>query len=405
MSFSKFIANKLSRVKNKTFTSLIILLAKVGVALSVGVMIVSVAIVLGYKNQITNKVFGINGHIEIHSTGSSGNYDYQIFNINDSLLNFVSSNAKVNKVNQVLSKPAILKYEEELEGIIFKGVENTYFEGYISHCVVKGKLPNFKDSLQKRHILISKNLANKLNLDTGNYFKVFFINEPLRVIPCYVSGIFETGMEETDQVLILGNIKEMQRIFAEKQSKVTHLEIYLKNLNEIYPTTENLNSVIPLELTAQNSFQLNPQIFDWLGYLDQNIVIIISLMILVSCVNMITTLLVLIIERTNMIGILKAIGSNNLKIRKIFLHHTFVILRNGLIWGNVVGLLICFLQYQYKIITLPQETYSLSYVPVEFNWFYILLINIGTIIICMLALILPSRFISKISPVKSIKFN
>jgi lipoprotein-releasing system permease protein len=266
-------------------------------------------------------------------------------------------------------------------------------------------LPAVGDSLRKREILISKAIADKMTLDTGDIARVYFINEPVRVIPCTITGIYETGLEENDQVFIIGSLREMQRIFAKKKPEITHYELITNDFKQLNEINKILNRNLPQELHAESLVQLNPQIFDWLGYLDQNIVIILTLMIIVACINMTTALLILIIERTNMIGILKALGSNSALIKRIFLNHAAYILFLGLLFGNLFGIGLCLLQDHYKLLTLEQETYYLSYVPISLKWEHVLAVNIGTVALCMLALLLPARLVNRIDPVKAIQFN
>lgn len=368
-------------------------------------MIIAIAVVVGYKQQITDKVVGFGGHIEIHATGSTGSFDYLLFSDSTEMVKNIRNNPNVRSVAPILSKPGILKASEDLEGIVFKGVDAQYDFTFFNNNLLRGRVPNTKDSSAKREIIVSNILAKKMQLDTGKTVKIFFINEPVRVIPCKIVGIYETGLEENDLVYVIGSLREMQRIFAARRPFITHYEINTVNFKELLLTSKQINRMIPQELNAENMIQLNPQIFDWLGYLDQNITIILGLMIVVACINMITALLILIIERTNMVGILKAMGSRNSMIKRIFLNHAFYILLLGLVFGNIVGLGACMIQEHYKIITLPRETYYLSFVPIQINWLYVMLVNIGTVTICMIALLLPVRMINTIAPVKAIKFN
>ncbi|MDP2175861.1 MAG: ABC transporter permease [Bacteroidota bacterium] len=384
---------------------MIIKLAWIGVGLSVAVMIIAVAIVIGYKNEITEKVIGFGGHIEIHSTGTSGNFDYIQFSDSSHLVKQILDVENISTVSPVISRPGIIKAENDLEGIVFKGVNGQYDFSFLKKNILKGRIPLDIDSFGKREILVSKIIASKLKIDTGDIVKVYFINDPVRVIPCSVVGVYETGIEETDMLFVVGSLVEMQRIFANKQNEITHYEVKTKDFKNVMSTTQLVNQHIPIELNSENLVQLNPQIFDWLGYLDQNISIILILMIVVACINMITALLILIIERTTMIGVLKALGARNSTIRNIFLKHAFFILLIGLILGNSLGIGLAWFQDYYRFITLPQETYYLSYVPVEINAAYVWYINLGTIAICMVALWLPVRIINKIDPVKAIKFN
>lgn len=402
---SLFIASRLALGKFKSFASLIIRLAWVGVGLSVAVMLVSIAIVVGYKKQISEKVIGFGGDIEIHSTGTTGSFDYIQFTDSAPLFSQIKKMPFVKSVSPVMSRPGILKSNDELEGIVFKGIDGQYDVSYLKQNLLRGHLPGFGDSSRKREIMVSKALSKKMKIDTGDLVRIYFINEPVRVIPCRITGIYETGLEENDLLFVLGSLREMQRIFANKQKQITHYEVQTKTFKTLASDANTLNKSLPQELNAESLIQLNPQIFDWLGYLDQNIVIILTLMVIVASINMITALLILIIERTNMIGILKALGSRNKNIKRIFLNHALYILSLGLLFGNVVGLGLAYLQSKYRLVSLAQETYYLAFVPIEINWWMVLAVNLGTIVICMMALLLPVRLIHKIDPVKAIKFN
>lgn len=405
MRISAYIAKRLALGKFKSFASLIIRLAWIGAGLSVAVMIIAVAIVVGYKEQITEKVLGFGGHIEIHSTGTSGNFDYVQFNDSAKIVEMVKSTPNVKNIAPVFSRPGIMKSGEEFEGVVFKGVNKFYDSNFLRQNLLRGRYPGVGDSLRKREILISKVIADKLKIDTGDVVRVYFINEPVRVIPCRITGVYETGLEETDNLFVIGSLMEMQRIFSKQKNEITHYEVNTQDVNLLLETDKQLSKKLPHELNAENLMELNESIFSWLGYLDQNISIILTLMIIVACINMITALLILILERTNMIGILKAMGSNNSLIKRIFMNHALYILILGLIFGNVLGLGLCYIQSEFKIITLQQEIYYLSYVPVSIKWLHILAINIGTVILCMAALLLPVRLINKIDPVKAIKFK
>jgi len=405
MQLSRFIAARLALGKFKSFAALIIRLAWFGVGLSVAVMIIAIAIVVGYKRQITEKVIGFGGGIEIHSTGTSGNFDYVQFSDSLPLRNRIQNLAGVTHIAPVMSRPGILKANDDLEGIVFKGIDGRYDFAFLQKHLTRGRLPAVGDSLRKREILISKVLSRKMKLDTGDLVRIYFINDPVRVIPCNITGIYETGLEENDMLYVVGSLREMQRIFANKKQQITHYEVRTTHVDQLTENTKRLNRSLPLELNAESLVQLNPQIFDWLGYLDQNIGIILTLMIIVASINMITALLILIIERTNMIGILKALGSRSSMIKRIFLNHALYILVLGLLFGNVLGLSLCWLQSEYKLITLPQETYYLSSVPIAIEMWHILAVNAGTVLLCMLALLLPVRLINRIEAVKAIRFN
>lgn len=405
MRTSAFIASRLALGKYKSFASLIIRLAWIGAGLSVSVMIIAVAIVIGYKEEITDKVLGFGGHIEIHSTGTSGNFDYVPFTDSAAVKKNILSVEGIQSVAPVFARPGIMKSDEEYEGIVFKGVNGQYNTDYLKANLLRGRLPGFGDSLKKREILISKIIAGKLKLDTGSVVKIYFVNEPVRVIPCTVTGIYETGLEDNDQLFVVGSISEMQRIFSNRKPLITHYEVLVKDIEKLELTDKKLSKKLPLELNAETLKELHQSIFSWLGYLDQNISIILTLMIIVACINMITALIILIIERTNMIGILKAMGSGNDLIKRIFLNHAFYILLLGLVFGNVLGIGLGMLQDHFRLVSLQQDIYYLPYVPVSIHWTHVLMINAGTIILCMTSLYLPVRMINKIQPVRAIRFK
>lgn len=377
--------------------------AAAGVAVSVAVMIISISMVTGFQKEITKKVIGFSGHIEVKSLGANSYYDYPLFPF-DSALNtdFVTMQG-IDRVQSIVAKPGIAKNKEENIGIVFKGVRPDYDFSFFKETLVAGSLPNLKkDSNQ---VLVSAYLAQKLNLKPGNKLRIYFITQPVRAIAPVVCGIYSTGLEEHDKLFAFGSIHHAQRIFANRQNEITHYELYVKDLTKLQTITDHIHENISYDLMARNVKEIHPQIFDWLGYLDKNIQIILILMVIVSCINMTTALLILIIERTNMIGVLKALGMNNRNIIKIFLIKALHILFWGLLFGNVVGLGICLLQQHFSIITLPVETYYVSKVPVNINYLYIAMLNAATIIICLTVLVLPAFVAGKTTPVKAIKFD
>ncbi|MBC7426690.1 MAG: ABC transporter permease [Bacteroidia bacterium] len=405
MNWSYFIASRLSFGKNKSFTRLIIRLAQAGVALSVATMIIAVATVTGYQKEIARKVTGFGGHIIINNTGTSGSFDYTLFRDSAALVKKLLANKQIKSIDGVLSRPAITKANDELEGIILKGVGKNANLDFFKESLIKGKMPAFPDSVSAREVLISEYLSNRLNIKTGDKIRLYFILEPVRVLPVKVSGIYKTGFEENDKLYVIGDIRDMQRIFGNRQPVITHYEVEVNDIKELKPVTAKLQDELDENLTARDMMSLNPQIFQWLNYLNDNINIILGLMVIVACINMITALLILIIERTNMIGVLKALGAPDLPVKKVFIYHILWIMGAGLLFGNLLGIGICLSQYYGEWFTLPQETYYLSVVPVNLEWSYILAINAGTMFICLMSLLLPATLVSRITPVKAIRFD
>ena len=295
-----------------------------------------------------------------------------------------------------------------MEGVILKGIGNDYDWSFFKNRIIEGKVFSVNDSTPSKDIIISKMLAKLLKVKADDSLRMYFImnsQSQLRQRKFHISGIYETGIEEFDKEYVLGDIAQIQTLNKWKKTQVAGFEILLNDFNDLKKMSDYVYKNISYDLDSKNIEQLNPQIFDWLGLQDMNVIIILTLMILVAAINMISTLLILILERTNMIGTLKALGARNGSIRRIFLYTAANLIGKGLLWGNILAITICLLQEQFGIITLSQEKYYVSTVPINLNILHILLLNCGTLIICLLILIIPSYVVSKITPVKAIRFN
>jgi lipoprotein-releasing system permease protein len=314
----------------------------------------------------------------------------------------------VKKIQVFATKAGIIRTPNEFEGIVLKGVDLNYDWSFFNEYLVEGNIPNIRGKLTNE-VLISEKTANRLDLRSGNNFHMFFVKDDPNKAPnsrkFLVSGIFNSGFEEFDESYIIGDIKHIQKINKWEENQVGGFEIFVHDFDDLQETGFQVYSNIDPTLNAYTIAEKFPAIFEWLSLFDTNIIVIIGIMILIAGINMITALLVLILERTQMIGILKALGSNNWSIRKIFLYNASYLIGKGLLWGNFVGIGLLLIQKYFGLISLNPETYYVSQAPVFLNFKTIILINTGTLLLCLSMLIIPSYIVSKISPVKAIKFD
>jgi lipoprotein-releasing system permease protein len=405
LNFSYYIGQRLTFKGKKTFSRLIIRIGIAGIAVSIAVMIGAVAILTGFQKEITNKVIGFGSHIQVRALDMNETYEANPINRYGSYVEALNKMPEIEQMHVYANKAAIIKTDEYNEGIVLKGVDSSYSWDFLATCVIKGRLPKLNTEFASKEILISKTIADKLLLDTGDKVRLYFIQEPVRARALTISGVFETGLEDYDRAFAIVDLRHIQKLNGWSDSLVHGHEITLKSFDDLQRITEDINGELPPQLYSYSAVQMKPQIFDWLKLLDTNVIIIIALMILVASINMITALLVLIIERTNMIGILKALGSSNAGIQKIFLYKAAYLIAQGLLIGNALGIGFCLYQAQTKLITLNAESYYLSFVPINIDWVAIAVINVGAFVICLLAMILPSLMVSRISPVKAIRFD
>lgn len=417
MNTELFIAKKLFFDKsNKQFLSQRILkIALFGIALGLAVMIVSVAVVTGFKREVRNKVIGFGSHIQIVNFDSNNSYETQAISKNQPFLSDLESIQGISNVQSFATKPGMIKTEEYIQGIVFKGVGENYNWSFFEKNLLEGKLPSITSEERTNEIIVSQQVARLLNLKTGNKAILYFINDKEnlpRILQLQICGIYRTSLEEFDNLFVFGDIKQIQRLNNWNKNEISGFEITIDNFNNInFIEQEVRNTVINYReenssiLRTNNITREYPQIFDWLSILDMNVWVIIILMVLVAGFNMISGLLVLILERSTMIGVLKAMGSPNWSIRKVFLYLSAFLTSRGLIWGNIIGVSIVLIQLGLKIIKLNPESYYVDFVPVNFSFLYILLLNLGSITFTTIMMIIPSYLVSKISPDKSIRFD
>ena len=411
MNLEYFIAKRLITAKDykSSISAPIIKIAIAAIAIGMVMMIVSVATGIGLQQKIREKVSAFNGHIII------SNYDN---NQSEATLTPIAKNqefypkfnsvAGVSHIQAIATKAGIIRTEKAFEGIVFKGVGTDYQWSNIKEYLVEGRLPNLSSQLNSE-VVISQFLADRLQLKVGDAFNTFFIKQNQNGLPNIrhfkITGIFNSGFQEFDATYILGDIRHIQRINKWSPNQIGAFEIFLDDFDQIQSVGEEVYQQTPSNLDSKTIIEKYSYIFDWLQLFDFNILVILGVMILVATINMVVALLVLILERTQMIGILKALGANNWSVRKIFLYNALYLIFRGLLWGNGIGIGVLLIQKYFGVIQLNPENYYVNQAPVYFDLGYIAALNVLTIAVCFLVLLIPSYIITKISPIKAIRYD
>lgn len=381
-------------------------IAIVGIMLGLGVMLLSIAIVKGFKTEIREKVRGFNGDIQYIKYDLNSSYENSPFVLNENILAETKNHKGITQVAPFATKPGIIKANDEVEGVVFKGVDQAYDWSYFDKVLTAGKTINFKDSTQsEKEIIISDFLAKRLNLKVGDDFLMYFIQESLRKRKFKIVGVYNTGVEEVDKTYIIGAISLIKKLNNWNENEVGGYEIRVVDFDQLNKYSANLSNLLPPQIKTVSVRDNYPIIFDWLSLLDVNAQVVLGLMLIVAVINMISALLIMILERTNMIGLLKALGETNWGIRKIFLYQALYLVGIGMLLGNIFGLGLGYFQLKTHFFKLDEASYYMKFIPVEFNFLDIALINFGTLLICLLVLLVPSMLVSKISPIKAIAFK
>lgn len=370
-------------------------------------MIVSTSLVNGFQHEISDKVYGFWGHIIITKFGFG--YRYENTDPIDATqidFEYIDDLPAVKHYQAFAYKAGIIKANESIEGIVLKGVAQDFDWGYFDKYMIKGQSFYSGDSVPVRDIVLSKVTADRLQVDTGDHIEVHFIEKVPRVRKLKIGGIYNTGLAEFDEKFALVDVGHIQNLNGWEQNEYNGFEVFVKDKDLINDVNEAIYyDALSPNLTSQTIMEINPNIFDWLALQDMNKYIILGLMTVVAIINMITCLLILILERTNMIGILKALGASNWSVRKVFVYYGAYIMGLGLVIGNVLGLGLVLAQKYLKFIQLPEESYYVKVAPVDINLLLIAGIDVATLIICVIVLLVPSYLVSRISPVKAIRFS
>lgn len=406
MSFASFISARITFKSKRTFSKLIVRIAIIGIMLGLGVMILSLAIVKGFKHEIRNKVRGFAGDIRVVKFDLNNSYQSSSFPADSEFVKRALKSPFITHVMPVATKPGIVKANNEIEGVVLKGVDKNYDWSYFKKMMVAGEVINFADSVEaQKEIMISQTTADRLKLKVGDKLLMYFVQEPLRKRQFKIKGIFNIGVEEVDKTFVIGALSLINRLNDWKPDEIGQYELRVADFEHINEAANALENVLPVKLKEYTIEEDYPTIFEWLNLLDVNSVVMLVLMVAVAVINMISALLIMILERTAMIGMLKAMGASNWAIRKIFLINASYLIGFGLLLGNLLGIGLGYFQMYTHFFQLDQASYYMTFVPVEFNIFDIVVLNIGTLIICLLVLIIPSTLVSRISPVKAIQFK
>ncbi|APY07694.1 transmembrane permease [Winogradskyella sp. J14-2] len=410
MNFELFIAKRI--IGNKAYKSSvsapIIKIGIAAIAIGIIVMLIAIATGLGLQQKIRDKVVAFNGHIEItnYDTNASDESQVPISSDQDFYPNF-NAVEEVTHIQGIATKFAVIRTDTDFEGVVIKGVGADYKWDYFKEFLVEGRLPDFSGK-RNEEILISSYLASRLGFKVGDTFQTLFgenLNKMPRIINYEIVGIYNSGFQELDEKFCIADLRHIQRLNKWEANEIGSFEVFVDDFSNIEETYNAVFKEIPSLLNATPVNQKYYTVFEWIKIFDNNTYGIIAIMIIVAGINMITALLVLILERTQMIGILKALGSSNWSIRKVFLYNASYLIGLGLLWGNLLGLGLLFAQKYFKLFPLNPDTYYVSEAPVYISLDYILILNIGTFIACLLMLLIPSVIISKISPVKAIRFD
>jgi lipoprotein-releasing system permease protein len=406
LNFARFISSRITFKSKRTFSKLIVRIAIIGIMLGLGVMILSLGVIKGFKQEIREKVRGFAGDIQIVKTDNNVSYEKAGFTDSADVVEDIKSVKLVNGVYPYATKPGIIKANNEIEGVVLKGVDKTYNWDHIKKSLVSGSVINFTDTAEVQlQMMISQTTADRLKIKAGDDVTMYFVQEPLRKRKLKIVGIFNIGVDEVDRTFVIGDLALIKRLNNWANGEIGGYEVTINDFNKLGFAADAIDDKLPIKLKSDTVLDNYPTIFEWLNMLDVNTIVMLVLMIAVAVINMISALLIMILERTAMIGIFKAMGAGNWAIQKIFLYNAAYLIGVGLLLGNALGLGLGYFQQQTHFFKLDQASYYMKFVPIKFVWTDVLLLNIGTLVTCLLVLIIPSMLVTRISPVKAIRFK
>jgi len=414
MNLPYFIANRLikGRREGTSFSRPINVIAIVGIAMGLAVMILAVAILTGFKQQIREKVVGFGSHIQILNFDTNISFETTPISDTQKFIPKIKQIPGISHIEVFAIKAGIIRTDEDIQGVVLKGIGSDFDWNYFKSNMVDGSVFTVTDTGRTDKVIISKKIADMLRLKTGDSFNMLFIQDPPRMRKFTISGIYETSLEEFDKMYVFCDIAHIKKLNGWRNDQVSGFEIFINDFDKLDQMTDEVRDAIGYKITEEaTKFKVTnirfrfPQIFDWLNFQDVNVIIIILLMLIVAGFNMISGLLILILEKTNMIGVLKSLGAEDLTIRRVFLYQAAYLIGKGLFWGNLIGIGLAFLQLKTGIITLDPTSYYIKTVPINLELIHILLLNAGTMAAIILMLLVPSQLITRITPVKAIKYD
>lgn len=411
MNLELFIARRLLKGSETHSVSVpIVRIALAGIALGVCVMLLSIFIITGFKKEITDKVTGFSAHLNITSYANAGAYAGEKVCVTDSLTEALKGIAGVASWYNFVTKPAILKSQKEIHGVVLYGVDSSYRTDFFRKNLKAGRLPEFPGDGVSGDILISTGVARMLDVQAGDRIQAHFVQEPPRVRVFTVAGIYGTGFREYDDVFVLCDIRHLQRLNDWKGNEVTGVAVDIEDIARLPEVYGEMDERLPLAYgndfyRIETLYDKAPAIFDWLELLNMNVWVILILLIMVAGFNMVSGLLILILDKTSLIGMLKALGYRNVNLRKLFLYLSAGLIGKGMLWGNALAFLLGALQYYFHWVHLDPVTYYMDTVPVNFNWWYVLWLNLGVLTVSVAMLVVPTMLISHIRPIRAIRFE
>ena len=405
MNLSYFIAKRISFKEAGGFSSTIHRIAVGSLAIGLAVAILSFMVLGGFQKTVSDRVYGFTGHFQVQRFQMSNAFEEAPMSLQSDFYTKAKNLPFLSKTQSFAHKAALLKGEDEVEGVLMKGVGQDFDTLGFAQYLVDGRLLHIPDSGVSNEIMLSRLVANKLRLNVGDRVTLYFVQEPPRFRRVEVVGIFQTYLENFDEKIVLGEIQTIRNLNGWSKDQIGGLEIFVENPKESDELVPVLDSILDFDLKLIDSRDKFLEIFDWLKLLDTNVVVFISLIGFVAIFNMGAILFILIMERTQMIGLLKAMGAKNFQIRRIFFWNGMKILGRGLLLGNLIGLGIGVLQDQFKLVPLDPSNYYMSYVPIDWNWPMFLFLNLGITVLTVLVLWIPVIVISKVDPIKSIRFD
>jgi lipoprotein-releasing system permease protein len=414
MNLPYFIANRLikGRREGTSFSRPINVIAIIGIAMGLAVMILAVAILTGFKQQIREKVVGFGSHIQILNFDSNISFETTPISDTQEFVPKIKQIPGIRHMEVFATKAGIIKTDKDIQGVVLKGVGSDFDWSYFISCMVNGSVFTVSDTGRTDKVIISKKISDMLSLKTGDSFAMHFIQDPPRMRKFTISGIYETSLDEFDKMFVFCDIGHIKRLNGWEDDQVSGFEVFIDDFDRLDEMTLAIRDAIGYKIAEdETKFKVTnirikyPQIFDWLNFQDINVIIIILLMLVVAGFNMISGLLILILEKTNMIGILKALGSEDTIIRRVFLYQAAYLIGKGLLWGNLIGIGLAFIQLKTGVISLDPSSYYIKTVPVNLDFIHVLLLNAGTMVAIVIMLLVPSQLISRITPVKAIKYD
>lgn len=416
MNWKLFIARRIYQTKEKegdrNVSKPAVRIAMVGIAIGLAVMILSVAVVVGFKHEVRDKVIGLGADILVTSLDVVQSYQVTPVVGDDSLISALRKMPGVKHVQRYATKPGMIMTSDNFQGIVLKGIGQEYDTTFLHRHLQEGHIPAFTDSVSSNQVLVSKTIADRLGVRVGDKLYTYYLENNIRARRLTVAGIYQTNFSSYDDLFLLTDLRTVERLNNWEPGQVGGLEIQVTDYDLLDETNGYILSSLDKKTDkyggryyAQTIEEVYPQIFAWLDLLDINVWVILVLMVGVAGFTMISGLLIIILERTNMIGVLKALGADNTAIRKVFLSFAVFLIRKGMLWGNVIALTCCAVQYFFRPVRLDPAVYYIDAVPIELNLWIWLLLNAGTLVVSVLMLVGPSYLISRIHPARSIRFE